>query len=145
MVTNAGCWMMLNFLFWTEFLKMNLVCVELGTDLTGKSAEARPVSPNSEERDALKVKRSELRLYCDLLMQQVHAVKDAADRQPGPDIEVGLFTSIRQPSPAVLTFLSLLHMSDQKTFPFPFRLNILKIIMLEFHVTQSLDQDFLVC
>ena len=38
--------------------------------------------------DILKVKRSELRLYCDLLMQQVHSVKDAATRQPDPDIEV---------------------------------------------------------
>lgn len=38
--------------------------------------------------DILKVKRSELRLYCDLLMQQVHSVKDAAMTQPAPDIEV---------------------------------------------------------
>ncbi len=40
-----------------------------------------------EERDSLKSKRSELRLYCDLLMQQVHSVKDAATQAP-PDVEV---------------------------------------------------------
>lgn len=39
-----------------------------------------------EERDNLKSKRSELRLYCDLLMQQVHSVKGAATQTP-PDIE----------------------------------------------------------
>nr|CAH0105226.1 unnamed protein product [Daphnia galeata] len=39
-----------------------------------------------EERDSLKSKRSELRLYCDLLMQQVHSVKDAATQAP-PDVE----------------------------------------------------------
>lgn len=33
-------------------------------------------------------KKSELHLYCDLLMQQVHAVKSAASQDEGPDIEV---------------------------------------------------------
>lgn len=38
----------------------------------------------------MKSKRSELRLYCDLLMQQVHSVKGAASQTP-PDIEVSLY------------------------------------------------------
>lgn len=38
--------------------------------------------------DILKVKKSELRLYCDLLMQQVHTVKTEAIREGGPEIKV---------------------------------------------------------
>lgn len=37
--------------------------------------------------DILKVKKSELRLYCDLLMQQVHTVKTEAIREGGPQIQ----------------------------------------------------------
>ncbi|KAK9738821.1 PH domain [Popillia japonica] len=37
--------------------------------------------------DTLKTKKSELRLYCDLLMQQVHVVKTAANSNEGPEIE----------------------------------------------------------
>ncbi|XP_018575203.1 pleckstrin homology domain-containing family A member 3-like [Anoplophora glabripennis] len=37
--------------------------------------------------DALKTKKSELRLYCDLLMQQVHVVKTSAQAEDGPEIE----------------------------------------------------------
>lgn len=33
----------------------------------------------------MKTKRSELRLYCDLLMQQVHTIKTAATQSP-PDV-----------------------------------------------------------
>ncbi|XP_071050686.1 pleckstrin homology domain-containing family A member 3-like isoform X2 [Onthophagus taurus] len=36
--------------------------------------------------DTLKSKKSELRLYCDLLMQQVHVVKTAAIDENGPQI-----------------------------------------------------------
>lgn len=36
--------------------------------------------------DTLKAKKSELRLYCDLLMQQVHVVKTAASNECGPDV-----------------------------------------------------------
>lgn len=36
--------------------------------------------------DTLKSKKSELRLYCDLLMQQVHMVKTAANNDEGPDL-----------------------------------------------------------
>ncbi|CAG4908989.1 unnamed protein product [Colias eurytheme] len=37
--------------------------------------------------DSLINKKSELHLYCDLLMQQVHAVKSAASHDNGPDVE----------------------------------------------------------
>ncbi|CAF4774314.1 pleckstrin homology domain-containing family A member 3-like isoform X1 [Pieris napi] len=37
--------------------------------------------------DSLSDKKSELHLYCDLLMQQVHAVKSAASQETGPDME----------------------------------------------------------
>ncbi|VVC92462.1 pleckstrin homology domain-containing family A member 3-like [Leptidea sinapis] len=37
--------------------------------------------------DSLIDKKSELYLYCDLLMQQVHAVKSAASQENGPDVE----------------------------------------------------------
>ena len=36
----------------------------------------------------MKQKKSELRIYCDLLMQQVHAIKEANTADP-PDAEVG--------------------------------------------------------
>ncbi|KAI9561371.1 hypothetical protein GHT06_012328 [Daphnia sinensis] len=52
-----------------------------------KDATIEPVClPVCEEKNNLKSKRSELRLYCDLLMQQVHSVKHAATQAP-PDIE----------------------------------------------------------
>uniref|UniRef100_T1J5J3 Pleckstrin homology domain-containing family A member 8 n=1 Tax=Strigamia maritima TaxID=126957 RepID=T1J5J3_STRMM len=40
-----------------------------------------------ENPDALKSKKSEVRLYCDLLMQQVHTIKMAATQSETPDIE----------------------------------------------------------
>ncbi len=41
--------------------------------------------------DELRAKKSELRLYCDLLMQQVHSVKQAVNQQDKtqPDLQVG--------------------------------------------------------
>ncbi|ODN00381.1 Pleckstrin y domain-containing family A member 3 [Orchesella cincta] len=36
--------------------------------------------------DDVKAKKSELRLYCDLLMQQVHSIKEAATENPQPDV-----------------------------------------------------------
>ena len=49
----------------------------------------------SEEisEDDLKSKRSELRLYCDLLMQQVHSVKSSVtgENKQSPDIQVRMF------------------------------------------------------
>ncbi|OXA62182.1 Pleckstrin y domain-containing family A member 3 [Folsomia candida] len=35
--------------------------------------------------DLAKGKKSELRLYCDLLMQQIHSIKEAANGENGPD------------------------------------------------------------
>ncbi|XP_013381773.1 pleckstrin homology domain-containing family A member 8 [Lingula anatina] len=37
--------------------------------------------------DGLKAKKSELRLYCDLMMQQVHSVKQAISKEDGPDAQ----------------------------------------------------------
>jgi len=38
--------------------------------------------------DTLKSKKSELKLYCDLLMQQVHMVKTAVTEEGGPQVQV---------------------------------------------------------
>lgn len=38
--------------------------------------------------DSLKTKKSELRLYCDLLMQQVHMIKTAVSNDKEPDLQV---------------------------------------------------------
>lgn len=43
---------------------------------------------NDDHPDELKTKKSELRLYCDLLMQQVHVVKTSAISEDGPQIQV---------------------------------------------------------
>ncbi|XP_041374810.1 pleckstrin homology domain-containing family A member 8-like [Gigantopelta aegis] len=37
--------------------------------------------------DIVRSKKSELRLYCDLLMQQVHSVKMAVNKEPQPDVK----------------------------------------------------------
>ncbi|XP_063377992.1 pleckstrin homology domain-containing family A member 3-like [Cydia fagiglandana] len=44
-------------------------------------------SKGSEDPNSLGHKKSELRLYCDLLMQQVHAVKSAANTEGGPEVQ----------------------------------------------------------
>lgn len=41
--------------------------------------------------DSLKTKKSELRLYCDLLMQQVHMIKTAASNESELDLQVSFF------------------------------------------------------
>ena len=41
----------------------------------------------------MKQKKSELRIYCDLLMQQVHAIKEANTADP-PDAEVCFYKGI---------------------------------------------------
>ena len=49
--------------------------------------------------DIMRTKKSELRLYCDLLMQQVHSVKQSITQKGGgdqisvPDVEVMFFHS----------------------------------------------------
>lgn len=49
----------------------------------GKTIE----EPGNMSPDILRTKRSELRLYCDLLMQQVHSVKQAVEQKDNPDLE----------------------------------------------------------
>ena len=38
--------------------------------------------------DELRGKKSELRLYCDLLMQQVHSIREAVKNKTSPDLQV---------------------------------------------------------
>lgn len=47
-----------------------------------------------EDTNSLGHKKSELRLYCDLMMQQVHAVKSAANTEVGPDTQVNIICVI---------------------------------------------------
>lgn len=49
------------------------------------------ISFSEPERDTVKVKKSELRLTCDLLMKQVYSVKTAANNPDGPDLEVRIY------------------------------------------------------
>jgi len=55
---------------------------------TCKTSDSNPpLSTNSSQSsDVAKSKKSELRLYCDLLMQQVHSIKAAAGKD-GPDVD----------------------------------------------------------
>ncbi|KAJ1530634.1 hypothetical protein ONE63_005508 [Megalurothrips usitatus] len=61
--------------------------VTLGTTKACISTRSRKDSGESNP-DILKVKKSELRLYCDLLMQQVHTVKTEATKEGGPEIQI---------------------------------------------------------
>lgn len=63
--------------------------VALGSAKACEGITKEPSEPGAIEgdKDLLKTKRSELRLYCDLLMQQVHSVKDAATQMPQPDVD----------------------------------------------------------
>ncbi|KAJ2952650.1 hypothetical protein O0L34_g6982 [Tuta absoluta] len=45
------------------------------------------IVPGLDDRNTLGHKKSELRLYCDLMMQQVHAVKSAATAEEGPEMQ----------------------------------------------------------
>jgi hypothetical protein len=59
----------------------------------------------SETSESLKTKMSELRLYCDLLMQQVHTIQEFVhrdERHPSPSVEVPL-------SPVPLPGIRLCH------------------------------------
>lgn len=60
---------------WLVALGTAKACVQRN----GKNIDSNP--------DALKSKKSELRLYCDLLMQQVHVIKSSAQQENGPDKE----------------------------------------------------------
>ena len=82
--------------------------------LTGLDQSTRLGSPLCNAA-LLKTKRSELRLYCDMLMQQVHAVKDAAGRIPNPGADSenpALAESIIEVCP---TKLSLVINADDNT------------------------------
>lgn len=60
--------------------------VALGSAKACVTTRSRKNSGDSNP-DTLKSKKSELRLYCDLLMQQVHMVKGAATHEGGPEIQ----------------------------------------------------------
>lgn len=62
--------------------------VALGTAKACVQSKNHKESESSKSPDALRSKKSELRLYCDLLMQQVHVVKTAALSENGPEIQV---------------------------------------------------------
>lgn len=47
-----------------------------------------------EDPNSLSHKKSELRLYCDLMMQQVHAVKSAVTVEGVPDVHVSFFVFV---------------------------------------------------
>ncbi|XP_044271063.1 pleckstrin homology domain-containing family A member 3-like isoform X2 [Tribolium madens] len=50
--------------------------------------QKRTLNDSSEPNtNALKKKKSELRLYCDLLMQQVHVIKNSTNGENRPDVE----------------------------------------------------------
>ncbi|KAK9504442.1 hypothetical protein O3M35_010771 [Rhynocoris fuscipes] len=61
--------------------------VALGSSKACLTEGRRKESVPETSPETLKSKKSELRLYCDLLMQQVHMVKTAASKESGPDIE----------------------------------------------------------
>ncbi|CAN8003094.1 unnamed protein product [Ixodes hexagonus] len=52
----------------------------------GSSKAARRPEPAAAAECSVRAKRSELRLYCDLLMQQVHGVKNGQDAQAAADL-----------------------------------------------------------
>ncbi|XP_049866661.1 pleckstrin homology domain-containing family A member 3-like isoform X2 [Pectinophora gossypiella] len=60
---------------WLVALGSAKACVDSKGDLV----------PVLEDTNTLSHKKSELRLYCDLMMQQVHAVKSAATAEEGPE------------------------------------------------------------
>nr|CAD7411841.1 unnamed protein product [Timema poppensis] len=60
--------------------------VALGSAKACVTTRSRKDSGESNP-DNLKFKKSELRLYCDLLMQQVHMVKTAATQDGGPQLK----------------------------------------------------------
>ncbi|KAG6450053.1 hypothetical protein O3G_MSEX006372 [Manduca sexta] len=61
--------------------------VALGSAKACVDSKELKVPPTLEDANSLSHKKSELRLYCDLMMQQVHAVKSAANAEDGPEIQ----------------------------------------------------------
>lgn len=60
--------------------------VALGSAKAAQSSNQK-ASSGEKSPDSLKLKKSELRLYCDLLMQQVHTIKSSAPVSSQPDIQ----------------------------------------------------------
>ncbi|CAH0381968.1 unnamed protein product [Bemisia tabaci] len=60
--------------------------IALGSSKACLTTRHRPGSDSSSP-DSLKAKKSELKLYCDLLMQQIHTIRKAATGEAGPDTE----------------------------------------------------------
>ncbi|GBP55663.1 Pleckstrin homology domain-containing family A member 3 [Eumeta japonica] len=65
---------------WLVALGSAKACVDGDSKVTNQDTAYS--DPNS-----LYHKKSELRLYCDLMMQQVHALKSAANAEDGPEVE----------------------------------------------------------
>ncbi|XP_054257946.1 pleckstrin homology domain-containing family A member 3-like isoform X2 [Macrosteles quadrilineatus] len=61
--------------------------IALGSSKACLTTKHRKESVVDSTPDSLKTKKSELRLYCDLLMQQVHMIKTAAANDQEPDIQ----------------------------------------------------------
>ncbi|XP_060527737.1 pleckstrin homology domain-containing family A member 3-like [Cylas formicarius] len=59
--------------------------VALGT--AKACVQTKAVKENGETPDTLKSKKSELKLYCDLLMQQVHVIKNSTQNSNGVELE----------------------------------------------------------
>ncbi|GLV32835.1 ceramide transfer protein [Carabus blaptoides fortunei] len=68
---------------WLVALGSAKACVN---NRTRKDSSESIKKASETNADSLKSKKSELRLYCDLLMQQVHMVKTAANNEETPDI-----------------------------------------------------------
>ncbi|KAG8300527.1 phosphatidylinositol-4-phosphate binding [Homalodisca vitripennis] len=61
--------------------------IALGSSKACLTTKHRKESVVDSNPDSLKTKKSELRLYCDLLMQQVHMIKTAASNEKQPDLQ----------------------------------------------------------
>ncbi|XP_026329198.1 pleckstrin homology domain-containing family A member 3-like [Hyposmocoma kahamanoa] len=61
--------------------------VALGSAKACVDSKGDAIVTGLEDTNALCHKKSELRLYCDLMMQQVHAVKSAATSEEGPEVQ----------------------------------------------------------
>ena len=57
-------------------------CTQGQTNLTNKNNSDSEKDPHNTSQERLKKKRSELRLYCDLLMQQIHTIKISVKDTP---------------------------------------------------------------
>lgn len=64
-----------------------LIALGCAKQTAGKTRSGRDSTAGETGADGVKTKKSELRLYCDLLMQQAHQVKTAAVHRDGPQLE----------------------------------------------------------